>query len=602
MSGQYGNEDFFKKELAIEPTISNQIPIYQVNKGPSDISSKMYTSSTSSNNSIQFSNIVPLSNTFLDRRMLLHFQVDFTLRASGGYTGPVFPGGNLNSGVCALRWLPIQNTANSLTAYLNSSSVSINPNNFLEAVCRYSQNKNYENTWLSLAPSMHDYGPYEDTYNTNLNPLASAFNNSVQETRGSIKGVILSDSNGVAVVRYKWTEPVFISPLLYSGGTQQAFWGLSTFSLNIALNNLNSLLSYDNVNGTVLSSVEGSFAGEQRLELFYYSPYSPIDPNQRRFYPLNIINSYPSTANSNVLSGATVKATSQNINLSGIPSQIYIYVKRSLNRMDTFKTDTYGYINQLSLYFANKPNNYSTYSEEAIYNNLMVKNGWQYPFNLTKDYIGNVICIEGTDLPLSTLEAPGMALSTSMYCTVDYKNLYPDQTDFTLYVIVCYNGIFEIYDQTSSRSSINLLTKDEIGRLELATKIDQEKPVTAENLVLGSGDPFNAIKNFATKGYKNIKKGAKTIKQFQKDHPEVMEVLSKGTDYLEKALPAPLSLGTSVGLDIGNKFLDLLAMGNSPHKIYKLMKSKGYTDKQLKGAGLVFSGGKVVFDKNKLLK
>lgn len=566
-----------KKLIVVDPIISNEVPNYIIQKPATDISTINYSATSTSNSLITFSNIVPPSNTFMDRRIMINFVAEFTLNAQPPYVGQIFPGGVVND-VCALRWCPVQNNSSSITLQINSANFSVNSLNSLEPMARFYMNKEFENSLFSLSPSMHDYGAYENTFGSALSPLAGPFNNSTQIPRGGIEPEIISDAGGVAVLRYSWTEYLMISPLTWYNADSQGLWGVNTLQLQMTPATMDRFLSYDNVNGTTLNSISGRFIGNPVMSIRYLTPYTFIPPGEERIYPYVALNDYSNPIGI-IAGGASTTVQSSNVQLSGIPSRIYCYVRRDNARLSPFYADTYARIKSFRIFFNNKQSLLSTYTEQQLFEEVESKNGWNYPYYLTKNHIGDVIALDfGKDIPLGILEAPGLSLPRNMYVQVEFQNIYGYSENFTLFLVVCYEGICKTWGPGQASFSINTLNKEDIAETELQVAQTAPQPVEVDNFMAG-GDFIGTLKKNTLKAVKGAKKGYNTVKKYLDDHPEVVQGLKTGA-----------KTTAEIAIKLAPLVLAMLGAGVSQKSIYKELRKRGYTDRQISAAGLQFGG------------
>lgn len=582
------------KEISVDPIIRRDEPHYEIYKSSQQITSVNYASETNSNNQLVWSNIVPQSGSFLDRKFLMNFTARFTLtqtNATGG-SPPTFPGGVIG-GVCALRKLPVQTNANSITLSLNGGNFVVNGLDQLEPLTRFGFGKNYENTDWSIVPAMGDYAEYDTTYNTALNPLAGPYDNPVQIPRGAIVPTIISDTGGVAVLEYSWSEYLLVPPLNFHKSNHHGFYGVTSIILTITLGDFGRMLSYDNVNGTPLASITGTFNNQsQYLSLRYLNPIVPIPLDSQRLYGYSSILSY-STDTPSIGAGSSLQYTTNNIQLAGIPNRVFIFARRRDADRTPFQADTYAYINNMQVFFGTRAAILSTYTEQQLYEELSAKNGFNYPFQLCKQSLGSVFCLEfGRDIPTDVMEAPGLPGKYNFYVTVNLKNLYSTAAIFSIFVVPIYDGIVTIQNGTIS-SNINLLSPGDIVEAEISRQQLLADPINEQEFMEG-GDFLGTVKRFG----KGAASAARSAIGFYKKHKDV----------IDPALLNALEIGKSVGLTAMELLPVLLGGGLSKEQAYTQLKKHGYSDLEIKAAGLVggcngsgLVGGRLISEPKDLL-
>lgn len=582
-----------RSKLEVDPILAHYSPEYIISKSGNQIQSTPYTSNSDGNGgSLSWSNITPEYGTFVNRKITMNFAADFTLTAANGYTGSVFPGGVIG-GVCALKWAPVQSNATAITLTLNGAAYSINGKEILEPISRFGMGKNFVDTDFSIVPAMHDVAQYSDSYNTNLNPLADLFVNSANQPRGAFEPVIVSDANGVAVLHYEWSEYLMISPLIWSRGNQHGLFGLKTVLLNMTYSNLENMLSYDNVNGTELSSIVGAFSGKSTLYLQTITPIVPVKPETQRLYPY--VNILPIASNTNIIaSGASTTFTTNNQQLTGVPSKLFIYARRQDETMSPFNANTYAYISAMTVKFGNLQAIFSTYTEQDLYRYFMADQGFQYPFNMVKNYLGSVLCIDfGTQVPTGLLQSVGQMGQYNFTATITMHNLYPDATAFNVYVIPFYDGIISIKNSVVTTLE-TVVSKADVLQAEIADQQEFAHPNPAVSYNLEGGDFLGQLKRFGQAAVNKVRQGINFYGQ-NKD-----------------AIDGVISSLIRSGLVLAEIIPELIGAGYNQPQIYSGLR-KYFSEVELMGAGLVggalvggcngvpCNGGQLITDPNQLL-
>lgn len=580
------------KNLLIDPLIVKPAPSYLIERGGKEYNFQNYICQSYSNNSISFNVNTPNNQTFVDKVMYIKMAMRSTFTTASG-TGTVFPG-NTTEGVCALKWMPLNSGSNNIEVQLNNSSVNINGYDYLEPLCRFAMDKEFENLMLSVGPSMHDHGLLEDTYNTNLSPLSGLFDNSVQQPRGALKGTIVSQATGTAVVDWEWYEPIMISPLAFSKIRSPGFYGIQNITFTFTLNNINNWLSYDNVNGTPLNPsigiINSLLIAPPVLYINYITPIVTLPVQDSYLYPYYKIVEFLNDVGS-VSSGATTTVTTNNIQLQAIPSKIFIVAKQKNSDKTWASSDIYGYISNINCQYLNKSGVLGNASPLELYQRS-VGNKYNYSWVEWSQYSGSVICLDfARDMPLDDGYVVGMQTQMNFQANVTFKNLFGASTNFTVFTIVLYDGIFSV-ENGISQTELNLVTPGDISG---ARVIDaQQSQVAAEihDYTIG-GDFAGSARKFASSA---ARLGRRAYDFYQDNKPAIHQAFNTAK---------------VIGQTAAELLPLLLAAGLDERDAYQQMRQKGYSDMELRGLGLTgagltgggvnYSGGKMITNANTLL-
>lgn len=575
-----------ESHLNVDPIIRPPSPpSYIIDKSGSAITITQYSADSDSNSgSIIFSNITPSEKTYVNRKFLLAFEAEFVLTGSGGYTGPIFPGGNL-AGVVAPRCLPVQSNATAINLTINGVGLSLNGNQILEPVSRFGWGKDYVDTDMSLVPAYHDVAEYDQSYNTNLNPLAPVFDNSAVQPRGAFLPTIVSDANGVAVLRYKWQEFMLISPLIWKKFNEYGFYGVDNLLITMNLNSdYGRMLSYDNVNGTPLSSITGQFIAKPIVYIQTITPIVP-PPDVPRLYPYVNMIATPSTSTTSIPPGGTLDVTTSNQQLSGIPSKLLLYARRQDADRSAFTADTYAYISKISINFDNTPNIFSTYGEQQLYQFLMAEQGFKYPYNLVKNYLGSCLMIDfGNAIPSTLLQAVGLSGKFNFQATLTLKNLYSSSAVFSIYVIPMYDAIMSIENNTAQTAQ-SIVRNVDVLNAELAQSNRFSYPNPhPDAIAIDGGDFLQMGKRFVKQA---VKQGAAVGKQAIDLAQKGKAFYDQHKDTIDDIISGLVTAGKTAAVIVPLLF----GAGYDQRTIYAHMRPF-FSDVELAGAGLV--GGALV--------
>jgi hypothetical protein len=108
-------------------------------------------------------------------------------------------------------------------------------------------------------------------------------------------------------------------------------------------------------------------------------------------------------------------------------------------------TDTYAFINKISITFGNTPNQLANADPIQLYN-MSVKNGCKLSWAQWSRYVGSVICIDfSQDMSLPDDMFVGMRNpNTQLSVQVDFTNISDRSIVYSVYCIPSYAGVFDI--------------------------------------------------------------------------------------------------------------------------------------------------------------
>lgn len=171
-------------------------------------------------------------------------------------------------------------------------------------------------------------------------------------------------------------------------------------------------------------------------------------------------------------------------------------------------TDTFMAINNVNIQFNNRSGIMSTASQEQLYQ-MAVKNhcnmSWQewsgYPqysasnaYGTSYNTVGSVCCFEfGTDIANQCeTDAAGRLGQYQLQVNVSANNISGGTLNATLYLVVVYEGIFQIPSSGASMAQIGVLTADDVINAKHNGHVDYHEI----QKVNGGGDFFSGIKEF----------------------------------------------------------------------------------------------------------
>jgi hypothetical protein len=470
-----------------------------------------FRSVNTNNNSAQVTCNPPSRNIAVSR--LVFKKVSFDITVTG--TNTTGGGTLLNEGYHAPRAYPLTSVTASESITINNDSVTQAPiNQMWRALMRYRNEHKDRFGCLSLTPSMLDqFQDYEDGVNTVRNPLAPYGDNSYENTRGGFVDYVVqpqAPDNTEATITLTVYEPILLSPFNFGckANFYSALAGVQNMSYTATFSNLSRVLSLVQGQGApagqiVLNTPQVNISS---FELFFNyltpDPVNPIPRNMELSY-FDVV-SYPTRYNTPILPNGTVSLSMQSIQVTSIPKRIYVFAKESDNVETSFTSDSYlslnPDVNPLTLTWNN--NQFLSQANIADLYNIAVKNGCNMSYSQFTKFTGSVLALDfGTDIGLYSNQAAGTIGNYQLSLTAQFKNT-SNRTinDYSLYVVVVYEGVFNVNDGNCSHM-IGVLSPDDVLNAE-ALPMGSYK----ESQDVYGGSFFGSLKNLFTKGHHYLKK------------------------------------------------------------------------------------------------
>ena len=321
----------------------------------------------------------------------------------------------------------------------------------------------------------------------------------------------------VVYARFKVTEPLLLSPFVFgSGYGKQGFYGIQTMNFNMNINsNAGRAWRSAVFEGTKTVEVE-KFADSQLLFQFL-TPHASdmLDPrNVVPFYEFPVYRTsnnvalqprpnYGRAISTGVIEDApTVTIASHNIQLSGIPDKLIIFVRKRVADLGCKDTDSYATIKGISINFNNQAGLLSSMTQEQLFRNSIQSGlanmswdefcgstvsaaapGSTTYAGLREPYLGlgardaspgfQMSPTTGTILVLNFAEviqlteeyyAPGSLGSFNLQLTVQVQNnqyeVWPENS-YELVIIPMNTGVF-VNERGTSSTFLSLLTKQDV--------------------------------------------------------------------------------------------------------------------------------------------
>lgn len=585
----------YKVDIALDNRILNQPKEYTIFKTGQNLSIQQTSAQTYTSSSVTW-NILPSASCWLDRRFRIKCRGRYTLTNPGGvlpagFTGILAPSadGSLGS-LDGLRFMPLQSQCSDVQLQINNGSISTQPSLFFEPLMRYGFDKNYDNTWTSTSPSMHDTAQsYADSYQTNRDPLGGLLSNSVQQPRGSdVFYTVVSNTSTQAVVDCEWEEPFCcVSPMLFPDQSRTGLWDIN--KINVTFNMQNSMRnswSHDAVNGTNLAgTISFEWLEAPVISIWQISnPGNLLEREVEKILPFTEIDVFQDSGPLNLASGSSYTQTLSNLRLDGTPSRIYLFCRKNLNSFTYNDCDAYGLIENISINFGVQNSLLNNLFPFDIYQ-MCLENGYKGSWG-DWNSSGSVVCIDfASNISMNLLSAVGMGDQTQMQITVRFKNLSSSSVTYTIYTVVCFEGLLD-YSFNQSQTLVNLLQPADLTN---------EKIVSAAKSRAAHLDVNYMGGNFREKAGSTLKKAVDLgVKYGPKAYKVAKEYVPKARSAVKKYGP---TVADAVGVvapraaEIVRVFNDLVGKGMSEADAYASLKKIGYPAAEIRAAGI--TGGKV---------
>jgi len=384
----------FEKVLVKDPRLDVEDSIkYAVIKGGQNVTMAQYQAISATNYQMVFNVQVPSEQTIIDRRVLLNT----TLNLQVAYTKTGDSGEQIYYGnYSALASFPLHQLMTVLSVTINNNTVSINMRDVLPIITRLLCEDDlvyYNGSTPTFSDTMASYCPQLVGIGLN-NPNSSYWGVNDRDSvhRGCFAPVSYSAADGKANFSWNLTEPLLISPFIFSNlkANGQGFYGIQ--NLNVVINigdtsrvfrGMNSAggtpASFSNpspakvAEGSInyITSVAGLGGGQGDLFtkpqlLFNFLTPHPSDLMPARnivpFYelPRYITSSAVSTGGTpttgsglNVAKGGDFQVSSNSLQLNQIPDKLIVYIRATASKQSFGSPDVAFPIKKITVNFNN---------------------------------------------------------------------------------------------------------------------------------------------------------------------------------------------------------------------------------------------------------
>lgn len=499
----------------IEPRVDIQAQRnYGVLYGGKEVSYQQFIATSFSDQNCTWDCNPPDVRTIVDRKVYVKMSYLLT-----------FTGSDQGSNLLAIgtddapRAFPIAQTTQTLRASINNTTVSIDTNAVINALLWYHNDRRTRREDYSGTPSMLDQSQdYSTLTGFVRNPLGLYGDNTSEEARGGFVGMtVLTNTHTSATVLLTVREPLFLSPYLFGKRSDPGFVGINKMQVYLQFGDLTRAWSHATGGNTITTITASVTGGSQQaagvsptLEFCYITPKN-IPPIPRSvYYPYFEVIEYVSPTVT-VASGASSTTNTNSFFLSSIPKRIYLYVRREDKDRTYLTTDTFGYIQQISVKFGNRVGLFSSASPESLYL-MSVNNGCNMSWNQWSKGVGSVICMEpGKDIGLDELNAPGVADGGQFFLQVTFTFSNPGLASviYSPYVVVVNEGTI-LNEDARSIPQIGVITKADVLRSE-ESGVPQVSYQQAETIY--GGDFFSSLKSFIGKTVPYVSTGLEIAKK-----------------------------------------------------------------------------------------
>jgi hypothetical protein len=567
-----------------------------VDKGFADTSFITQQADSYSSSGFTFSFNTQSTSAVIDRRVYARCQFLVTITGQVSQVGQRL----INNGYDSLRSFPLTRITNTINCSINGSTVSVAASDAMKALFPYNTNFDLTQYDLSGTPTQLDLSQnYSSLLNTVKNPLNPYFDSPYQLGRGSFKFVSLNNpvstqvnQNLTATAIVEVLEPIFCPPFLFSSQQlEEGLVGVQNLSIqyNFRAGFLSSIWSHANpsflTNWAIAVSIGPNTTAPPQVELTYLS-LNQMDAQQ---IPRNLqvqyyrVDNYTNNMNTNFAFGETKTITMNSIQLATVPKAIYVYATRPYDQQGPLIPDCFHGLEITSINYLNKNNILSGQTKYQQYQ-MCVKNGLKQSFlefdGIAQDFnffnynslnsnkyglVGPVIKITSADLSLDDMSASGLNTTSSFLLKANVTNLNEKDvggqvSGIQMTVIMVYDGLLNIYDNTAS-TEVGFLTKE----LILETRKGNDFSIQTPSKSLYGGSFWSGLKSLGSKILDSARLFKPAIKAVSKYIPGGEELYETAEDLgfgKKSKSKKKTSCGgaQAFGLDYGGKLMSRTQM------------------------------------------
>jgi hypothetical protein len=583
----------FEKVLVKDPRLDVTDTIkYAVIKGGQNVTNSKFGAVSASSSQLVFNIQVPSEQTIIDRRVLLRATLKVSVTSVGGLA---------NSIVCygvnaALASFPLHQCFDTLSATINNNTVTCNVKDVLPAILRLMDDDDL--IWHNgMTPAFNDMiggysrqDPLNDfTFLANSNTSIWAASDNHRFHRGSFPitdhPTAFNQSNGTDVITYIITEPLLLSPFMFSNtkSNNQGFYGIQNMNIVANLNDGRRAFRGPTPGASTFLKPSGTGSGVTQgitgvtVDMYSVKPellFTFITPHPSDLMPArNIVPYYElpryinggqptliaaaSLAGSGAVTMTSAEAKFQAIQLNQIPDKLIFYtrLKSDIANQPWGQPDVSLPIKSISINFNNNSGILASATTQELWQmskNNGINSSWPeflghgvsanydggsdisggFPPSISAMALsGSYLVLEfGKDIQLTEdFYAAGSLGNFNLQCTINVNNNYfvapAAAEEWELIVITMNSGVF-VCERGTSATYTGILTKQDVldaSAQEYYTHDDVKRLV--------GGGFFDSIKS----GLSSLaKKGMKMGKEHLRKH---------GKSYMQQGLKMAANTG-----------------------------------------------------------
>jgi len=467
----------------------------------------------------------------------------------------------------APRFMPLASITDNAVLMLNGISTTLQTNYFVDALMRYHTNFEQIAKDLSTCPSMFDYyQQYSDylQYGSGLNALGQIGEAGPGiEPRGGFPLTIDATNPNSVKITFVTFEPVIIPPLVWTKENGKSLIGIKLLDLTYNLGDFSRVWSRAETNSTPVI-VSARISNTPELHYILQTPKMTDKIPRINLYPFT--NIQPQSQDFGLVQpGQVIPFSFNSQQLPGVPSKIYLFGR---NRDRTpFTTDTYFRLEQISQFqFDGFNGTFSNASPQQLYQ-ICAENGYEGSFSDWYKYSGSVMCVDmSKDIPSLEYSAVGLAKNINFQVAGLMRNISSVPINLTVYVVICYDGLFSVNQDGATIYQINLLSPNDV----ISSKDVQRLP-------------YHAIQNWATEGGSLVSSLAKVpgfakkfvksaIGKYESLPEEDKKMINQGViDAVGVASPGLAKVVSDFGPEAYKVAKKLVGMGFSENAIYQIL-------------------------------
>ena len=435
--------------VSIDPLINShmEMPVHKIHG--QNVSFRSHTANSYSSNSITWNVATPSQNTFMNRAIQYRIPMQCVFTSTDTLTSSI-----LEENYDALRNLAGLRAIINQTITINGVSIPSQQSYMLADIVAHYKRSYRENHPLGT-PDRTQYLP--DAIGTLApNPL-SDFNDSMglegHGGRGQFKYTGITRGSSTTTLQFDLLEWLYIPELLgLDKENDQGLVFVRNFDVNMTLQ-LNGKYIWSHALGGTKTVADPTITitGSPILLTKFVSVQNEMIPTAPISFS-HLRSEVFKTAYGAIAVNGTASITSNNIQLSNVPSFVFAYVKDQESSKAFYDSDTFAKITNMSINFNNQTALLSSASSEDLYkiskqcgliDNFYDFDGLSQNVFTTIGTTGSIFCAAfGRHISLSDLSV-GQSGSFNFSATVGVKNVnqnatYGPLTNATLHLVICY--------------------------------------------------------------------------------------------------------------------------------------------------------------------